>query len=78
MEPESKSLGKWVDQRQKTGLYTFTLSDARHQLELRPGTLTKALHRLSQAGRISCVRKGFYVIVPLEYQAVGTSGGMVH
>jgi len=24
------------------------------------------------AGRVACVRKGFYVIVPLEYQAIGS------
>ena len=72
MKTESKSLTDWVNQRQKTGFYTFTRSEVRQQLELRPGALAKALQRLSVAGRVACVRKGFYVIVPLEYQAIGS------
>ncbi|MBW1903685.1 MAG: type IV toxin-antitoxin system AbiEi family antitoxin [Deltaproteobacteria bacterium] len=72
MKAESKSLADWVNQRQKSGLYAFTRSEVLQQLELRPGALAKALQRLSVAGRVACVRKGFYVIVPLEYQAIGS------
>jgi predicted transcriptional regulator of viral defense system len=72
MKTESKSLADWVNQRQKSGLYAFTRSEVLQQLELRPGALAKALQRLSVAGRVACVRKGFYVIVPLEYQAIGS------
>ncbi len=33
--------------------------------------MTKALQRLQRAGRIQRVRRGFYVIVPIEYQTAG-------
>lgn len=72
MKMDSKSLAKWVDERQKIGLYSFTRTEAGEQLDLGPGTLSKALQRSSEAGRITCVRQGFYVIVPLEYQAAGS------
>jgi predicted transcriptional regulator of viral defense system len=72
MKTESKSLADWVNQRQKSGLYAFTRSEVLQQLELRSGALAKALQRLSVVGRVSCVRKGFYVIVPLEYQTIGS------
>lgn len=72
MNTESKSLGKWVNARQKIGLYTFTRTEARHQLDLAPAALSKALHRLFEAGRIALVRQGFYVVVPLEYQSAGS------
>jgi len=43
MKTESKSMADWVNQRQKSGLYAFTHSEVRQQLELRPGALAKAL-----------------------------------
>jgi len=73
MKTESKSLAEWVNERQQAGFYTFTRSEAEQQLELGPGALAKALQRLSFAGRVAGVRKGFYVIVPLEYQAMGSA-----
>ncbi len=72
MNMDSKSFAKWVDERQKIGLYTFTRTEARQQLDLGAAALSKALQRLSEAGRIASVRQGFYVVVPLEYQSVGS------
>lgn len=68
METESNSLGRWVDELQSRGQYTFTRVQARAFLEKRSTTLTKALQRLSVSGRIQQVCRGFYTIVPLEYR----------
>lgn len=69
---QSKSLAKWVDERQKSGFYSFTRSEAGKQLGFGAAALSKALQRLSEAGRIVSVRPGFYIIVPLEYQVSGS------
>lgn len=66
------SVPRWVEQLQSEGRYTFTRSEA----ELRTGrsfvAVQSALRRLKQQGRIACPRRGFYVIVPPEYRAVGS------
>lgn len=65
------SIPSWVDSLQATGRYTFTHGDLR-QLRGRSGVaIGAALRRLKQRGRIQCPRRGFYVIVPVEYRAAG-------
>ncbi len=68
---EDSSLNDWVDCLEKSGRYSFTLVQARQALSKKAETLEKALHRLHVKGRIHRVRKGFYVLVPLQYAAVG-------
>lgn len=65
------SLSDWVDGLEKSGRYSFTLDQARQGLSKKVETLEKALHRLHVKGRIHRVRKGFYVLVPLQYASVG-------
>ncbi len=69
MKTESKSPALRIDERQKAGFYTFTRGDADRQLELGPDAMAKAMQRLTAAGRVARIRNGFYVIVPLEYDA---------
>ena len=67
-----KSLSDLVDHLQGRAVYTFTRREAAKSLRAKKETLTKALQRLGKAGRIRAVRRGFYVIIPLEYKAGGT------
>ena len=61
------SLIEFVDGLQSRGRYTFTRPDALQTLKTTDVALTFALNRLSKKGRIVAVKRGFYVIVPVEY-----------
>lgn len=61
----------WVNGLQRIGCYSFSRKKAESSLGLGRETLDKALQRLSRQGRIIRPRKGFYVIVPLEYASAG-------
>ncbi|MCD6494785.1 type IV toxin-antitoxin system AbiEi family antitoxin [Candidatus Bipolaricaulota bacterium] len=65
------SLESWIDRLQKEGRYSFERTEALQKLELSKPSLKKALQRASYRGRILPLRRDFYVIVPLEYSAVG-------
>ena len=67
------SVSEFADYLQKRARYTFARTEAAAALKLKPAALTKGLQRLQKAGRIRMVRRGFYVIVPLEY----ATGGIV-
>lgn len=64
------SLLEYVDDLQKKARYTFSRQDA-DSLNIQPTAFTKSLQRLAKANRICNVRRGFYVIVPLEYSSTG-------
>ncbi len=68
MKPHTVS--EFVDHLQKRARYTFTRTEVDEVLNLEQAALTKGLQRLQRAGRIQMIRRGFYVIVPLEY-AIG-------
>ena len=72
MKKNPGSLNNWVDELQRSGRYTFTRDSAERSLGLAEASLDKALQRLCNQGRIIRPRKGFYVIVPLEYSPAGT------
>lgn len=65
------SVSVWLDQLQSRGRYTFT----REQALVAAGTseiaVAASLRRLRKVGRIVSPRRGFHVIVPLEYRATG-------
>lgn len=61
----------FIDGLQKRGRYTFEKGKISTQINLSPGALRKALYRLESKGRIVMVRRGFYVIIPLEYLESG-------
>ena len=69
MKPSS--VNEFVDHLQKRARYTFARTEAEAALKLERAALTKGLQRLQRAGRIRMIRRGFYVIVPLEYAAGG-------
>jgi len=67
---KSNTINEYVENLQKRARYTFTRTEVDAALHLHGAALTKGLQRLQQAGRIQMIRRGFYVIVPLEY-AIG-------
>jgi predicted transcriptional regulator of viral defense system len=73
MRTRSTGLNRWVDELQRAGRYAFTREEAARVLDLSESTLDKTLQRTSSQGRILRLRRGFYVIVPLEYSAVGAA-----
>lgn len=66
------SLSAFVDHLQETGRYVFTLKEARKLGGRSESGLMIALGRLKKQGRIVSPRRGFFVIVPLEYRRAGT------
>jgi len=66
------SMPRWVEQLQSGGRYTFTRSEAEASTGRSFVASQTALRRLKQHGRIVSPRRGFYVIVPPEYRAVGS------
>lgn len=70
---KSNTVNEFVENLQKRARYTFTRAEADTALHLNQAALTKGLQRLQHGGRIRVIRRGFYVIVPLEYAI----GGMI-
>lgn len=66
------SIRSFIDALQASGRYSFTREEAQRYLQASPIALKNALRRLSQAGRIVSPRRGFNIIVPLEYRAAGS------
>lgn len=65
------SLRAFVDHLQSRGRYTFTREEARSALHVSAVALQASARRLLQRARLAAPRRGFYVIVPLEYRAAG-------
>jgi predicted transcriptional regulator of viral defense system len=65
------SVGELVDSLQSEGRYTFTRNDALAALEISAVALKKAISRLASKNRVVVPRRGFYVIVPIEYRGFG-------
>ncbi|MFH1356865.1 MAG: type IV toxin-antitoxin system AbiEi family antitoxin [bacterium] len=66
-----KTVSNFVENLQKKARYSFTKSEIAMTLGLKPSTLSKGLQRLKKAGRIAMIRRGFYVVIPLEYSTTG-------
>lgn len=62
---------EFIIQCRANGQYTFTSQDAEKALVLPKAQLLNALHRLKQNKLIVSPAKGFYLIIPPEYQAFG-------
>lgn len=69
--PKRRPLATFVDDLQARGRYTFTRAEVARAQECSPVALEAALRRLKERGRIASPRRGFYVIVPLEYRQAG-------
>lgn len=65
------SLRNYADNLQARGYYSFVRSDAQKALKVSQDAFKVAANRLSKKGRIASPRRGFYVIVPAEYQLAG-------
>ena len=68
----TKSISEFIDQAQSMGRYTFALDDIRAIKGRTELSNKMALQRLKKQGRIVNPRRGFYVIVPLEYRSAGS------
>lgn len=64
-------LPSWVDSRQEQGLYFFTREEAIESLAFTEIAFMKAAARLAKKNRVLRIRRGFFVIVPLEYRTTG-------
>ena len=69
--PPPPELPAWVDDLQAQGRYTFTREEALAATGNTEIAVAASLRRLRKAGRIVSPRRGFHVIVPLEYRAAG-------
>jgi predicted transcriptional regulator of viral defense system len=67
----AKTLPSWVDGLQSQGRYAFTSSEAIAALGGKKIAFKRAAARLTRKGRLIVARRGFYVIVTLEYQSSG-------
>jgi predicted transcriptional regulator of viral defense system len=56
---------------QASGRYTFTRAEVERETRLSEASLEAALRRLRARGRIVSPRRGFHVIVPVEYRSAG-------
>lgn len=61
----------FINKLRAQGRYSFTLAEAEKGLELATVPTLNALHRLKRRKLIVSPAKGFYLIVPPEYQAFG-------
>jgi predicted transcriptional regulator of viral defense system len=65
------SLSKYVDSLQQKGRYCFSRFEALKALDLTGAALKLSLYRLRTKKRIALIKRGFYVIIPIEYFASG-------
>ena len=66
-----KSLPEYIDSLQRRGHYTFSLDELRSEFAGSRSALYLALNRMINKERIVSVHRGFYIIIPLEYQSSG-------
>lgn len=69
--PSHRSLTALVDDLQARGRYTFTREEASSRGRRSGAGLRSAVRRLKGRGRIASPRRGFHVVVPVEYRSAG-------
>ncbi len=69
--PGYRSLAELVDALQASGVYVFRREEGLAALDVSEVAFKNAARRLAAKGRIVAPRRGFLVIVPLEYRAAG-------
>lgn len=62
---------EYIDGLQASGRYVFTRVEAADATSLESSSLESALRRLRARRRIATPRRGFHVVVPLEYRESG-------
>ena len=70
-DPSPRTLPEYVDRLQQSGRYVFTRERALGDLSLSPVAVKRAAERLISQGRLIAPRRGFFIIVPLEYKSAG-------
>lgn len=70
-EMKVESLSELVDAYQANGRYVLRREEAVSALGVSDEALKKAARRLEAKGRIAIPRRGFFVIVPIEYRSAG-------
>lgn len=68
---KDKRVSEIIDDFQRRGLYGFNREKLDASLSSSPAAIEKALQRLADRGRVKRLRKGFHVIVPVEYTRQG-------
>lgn len=68
MDLQLKRLGELVDRSQASGRYVLTRESALQDLGGSKESLKKAVQRLVAKRRLVVPKRGFYVVVPLEYR----------
>jgi predicted transcriptional regulator of viral defense system len=71
MNGQLETARQYVDGLAQSGRYSFSSVDIRAALGVSAGAARMALHRLSQQGLVSSPARGYYVIIPPEYRALG-------
>ena len=71
MNRQIPSLRHYVDSLQQSGRYSFDREEALKALQISPVALKQSALRLSRRGRLVSPKRGFFVIVPLEYKSAG-------
>src|SRR3990170_5564094 len=71
MEGLAGNARQYVESLARSGRYFFGSADAREALGVSAEAAKVALHRLSQQGLVSSPARGYYVVVPPEYHALG-------
>ncbi|MBU1743246.1 MAG: type IV toxin-antitoxin system AbiEi family antitoxin [Proteobacteria bacterium] len=69
---QSLTVAAHLDVLQAGGRYTFTSDEVAAATGRSSIAVQSALRRLRQMGRIATPRRGFHVIVPLEYRSAGS------
>lgn len=72
MKPKNTHLTEYLATLQKSGRYTFTRDEALNSLQIAPEAFKLAALRLIKKKCLMRPKKGFYVIVPTEYQTAGS------
>ncbi|MBC8328791.1 MAG: type IV toxin-antitoxin system AbiEi family antitoxin [Planctomycetes bacterium] len=71
-DPQAPSrIPAYLDRLQGVGRYTFSLAEARQAGARSEASLAASLARLKAQNRLASPRRGFYVIVPVEYRSAG-------
>ncbi|MBN2007812.1 type IV toxin-antitoxin system AbiEi family antitoxin [candidate division KSB1 bacterium] len=68
---EYNYLETYISRLQEQGRYAFTFDDIANQFPKDEAALRMALIRLRDKKRVERIRKGFYIIVPVEYRGTG-------
>ena len=69
--PDYSSLSKFVDSLQAEGRYSFCKEEVLAKMQSSTEAFKKAVARLVAKRRVAMPKRGFYVIVPIEYRSAG-------